>query len=58
MTQPPATEAEREPVKPELAHNDFDPEEEPVGTLALLTFYLILVIGLWIAVYVTLLERS
>ena len=33
-------------------------DEEPVGTLAILILFLILVIGLWIAVYVTLWERS
>ena len=51
MTEPPAHEAED-------SHEEFDPEEEPIGTLAILTVYLILVIGLWVAVYVTLIERS
>lgn len=62
MTQPPVTEAEHEsaPTDPdsEHGHDDFDPEEEPVGTLALLSVYLIVIIGLWVAVYVTLIERS
>ena len=33
-------------------------EEDPIGTLAILMLFLILLIGLWIAVYVTLLERA
>ncbi len=39
-------------------HEEFDPEEEPIGTLALLSVYLIVIVGLWVAVYVTLIERS
>ncbi len=60
MTQPPATDAEHEPATPESDHDheEFDPEEEPVGTLALLSVYLIIIVGLWVAVYVTLIERS
>ena len=60
MTQPPAQDSEIEPHgdQVESSHDDFDPEEEPVGTLALLSVYLIIVIGLWVAVYVTLIERS
>lgn len=40
------------------SHDELDPEEEPTGTIALLTVYLIVIVGLWIAVYVTLIERS
>ena len=58
MTQQPATEAEEEQILEESGHEDFDPEEEPVGTLALLSVYLIVIVGLWVAVYVTLIERS
>lgn len=39
-------------------HEEFDTEEEPIGTLALLSVYLIVIVGLWVAVYVTLIERS
>lgn len=42
----------------EYDHDDFDPEEEPIGTLAILSVYLIIIVGLWVAVYVTLIERS
>ena len=58
MTQQPAADAEDEHKIEDSAHEEFDPEEEPVGTLALLSFYLIVVVGLWVAVYVTLIERS
>ena len=59
MTQPPAADSEHEPVQPESSHDEeFDPEEEPVGTLAILSVYLIVIVGLWVAVYVTLIERS
>ncbi len=60
MTQQPASENEQEPMTSSHGHDpeEFDPEEEPVGTLALLTIYIIVVIGLWVAVYVTLIERS
>ena len=33
-------------------------EDDPIGTLAILTLFLILLIGLWIAVYVTLWQRA
>lgn len=60
MAEPPTYENEHEqPVTDHIdSHDDFDPEEEPVGTLALLTVYLIVIIGLWVAVYVTLIQRS
>ena len=51
MVEPPTYEAEHD-------DEEFDPEEEPIGTLALLSVYLIVIVGLWVAVYVTLIERS
>lgn len=55
-----APEPESDMTPPESGHDheEFDPEEEPIGTLALLSVYLIVIVGLWVAVYVTLIERS
>ncbi len=58
MSQQPVADAEDEPKIEDSSHDDFDPEEEPIGTLALLSVYLIVIVGLWVAVYVTLIERS
>ena len=60
MAQPTSGGPERDAAGPAAIHDAgaFDPEEEPVGTLAILTVYLIVIIGLWLAVYVTLIERS
>ena len=60
MSQPSTYEDDIEPQDPATgdSHDELDPEEEPTGTIALLTVYLIVVVGLWIAIYVTLIERS
>ncbi len=66
MTQPSATdnadradsEHDQDLSHSEHDHEEFDPEEEPIGTLAILSVYLIIIVGLWVAVYVTLIERS
>jgi len=60
MAQPASQGTERDAAGHAAIHDEeaFDPEEEPVGTLAILTVYLIVIIGLWLAVYVTLIERS
>ncbi len=54
------SDSEQDPMDsaPVHDHEEFDPEEEPVGTLAILSVYLIVIVGLWVAVYVTLIERS
>jgi len=60
MAQPTSQRIGRDSAGYAAIHDEeaFDPEEEPVGTLAILTVYLVIIIGLWVAVYVTLIERS
>lgn len=43
---------------PQGVERDAGEAEHPRGTLALLLVYLIVIVGLWLAVYFTLLQRG
>lgn len=41
------TDAQGEPLEREIDHDEFD----PVGTLALITIYFLIIAGLWVFMY-------
>ena len=41
------TDAQGEPIEREIDHDDFD----PVGTLALIMIYFVIIAGLWVFMY-------
>jgi len=40
------------------SHGPPSPEEAPIGTLVILIVYLIVLVGIWGTVYLTMLQRS